>query len=63
MEPEFIPQHVKCKLCGDVIFSRYEREFVSCRCGAIAVDQTKYYSRYIGDPENFIQIQEEPDGA
>lgn len=52
--PSFNPKPVTCKLCGDSIKSSYEGEYVSCKCGAIAVDQTAYYMRGIGDYENFI---------
>lgn len=44
---------VKCRKCGDVIASRYYGEYVTCKCGAISVDQTPYYSRYIGEPSDF----------
>ncbi len=51
--PEFNPLPVKCNKCGDVIKSKYEGHFISCKCGAISVDQTLYYSRFIGNPEDF----------
>ena len=44
---------VTCNKCGGTIKSSYEGEFVTCKCGAISVDQTKYYSRYLGNPEDF----------
>jgi hypothetical protein len=53
-EPKFDPLHVECNLCHDVIFSKYQGQFTTCKCGAISVDQTAYYSRYIGDYKNFI---------
>lgn len=43
---------VQCKLCDDIIWSRYEGEFRTCKCGAISVDQTPYYTRYIGNSHN-----------
>ena len=45
---------VTCKKCGDTIRSRYSGEYVTCKCGAISVDQTEWYTRYIGDYEDFI---------
>jgi len=45
---------VTCKKCGDVIFSRYSGEYTTCKCGAISVDQTPYYTRGIGNYEDFI---------
>lgn len=54
----FKPKPIQCRKCKDIIWSKYEGEFVTCSCGAISVDQTKYYSRYIGDPGDFIEIEE-----
>ena len=53
-EAPFIGEPVQCKKCNDVIFSKYYGQFVTCKCGAISVDQTPHYSRHIGEPENFI---------
>lgn len=47
---------VRCKKCKDEIYSRWDGEFVRCKCGAIAVDQTPYYARWIGDKDNFEEI-------
>ena len=49
----FEPKLVFCAKCNVGIFSAYPGQYVSCPCGAISVDQTEHYSRYIGDPENF----------
>ena len=46
-------QHkVECNKCGDIIWSRYGGEFRTCKCGAISVDSTPYYTRYIGNRED-----------
>lgn len=44
---------VQCRKCKTVIHSTYDGEFVQCKCSAIFADQTKYYSRYGGNPEDF----------
>ena len=44
---------VECNECGDVIYSRYSGELRSCSCGAVIIDQTPHYQRFIGDPKNF----------
>ena len=49
---------IKCAKCGDVIYSKYDGQMVSCSCGAIAVDQTPHYSRYIGNMPDFIHLDE-----
>lgn len=47
-------QHkAECNKCGDVIWSRYVGEFRTCKCGAISVDSTPYYTRWIGNPGDF----------
>lgn len=59
MIAEFTPKIVECNKCGDKIHSRYSGEFVTCRCGAISVDQTDYYIRYIGEPQDFKKEDEQ----
>ena len=61
---EFNPPKYKCKNCGDIIWSRSEGEFRTCKCytntkdnTGIAVDSTKYYTRRIGNPNNFEEIK------
>ena len=39
----------QCLDCKDVIYSKKSGEYTKCKCGAIAVDQTPYYTRVIGD--------------
>ena len=53
----FNPVPVQCRKCKDIIWSKYEGEFVTCECGTISVDQTKYYSRYIGNIEDFVEVE------
>jgi len=50
----FNPRPMQCAKCLDVIKSDYPGQYKTCKCGAIAVDQTKHYSRYLGNPEDFI---------
>lgn len=47
-------QKVRCAQCNDIIYSKTEGAFTTCSCGAIAIDQTRYYSRYIGNIDDFI---------
>lgn len=39
----------ECKNCGTVIPSDTKGVYTNCRCGKIAIDGTKYYTRIIGD--------------
>lgn len=58
---EWNPAKYRCKACGTIIFSRYVGEFSQCKCPGdtwIAVDQTKYYSRHLGNPDQFEEVKE-----
>lgn len=57
-EVVFDPPKFKCAKCSDVIWSKTEGQYISCSCGAIAVDYTKHYGRQIGNQEDFIKVEE-----
>lgn len=46
----------KCRKCEDVIVSANKHDYVSCKCGAIALDGGSWYSRNIGNPEDFESL-------
>lgn len=48
----------RCNKCGDVIESKHRHDFVSCKCGAIAVDGGYNYIRRIGNPEDYQDLSE-----
>lgn len=50
---EFKSPRYQCARCDDIIYSRFSGEFVSCKCGEISVDATRYYVRCIGDYKLF----------
>lgn len=43
-----------CRKCKDFIFSRHRHDYVTCKCGAIAVDGGQEYIRRVGDHADFI---------
>lgn len=47
---------IQCKLCGDVIQSKYRHDFVTCSCGACSVDGGLDYARRSGDPDLYIDL-------
>jgi len=47
----------QCLKCEDIIKSSYSGEYVTCKCGRISVDQTRYYTRFIGKPSLFKEIK------
>lgn len=48
--------NARCRNCGDVIESKTRHDFVTCRCGAIAVDGGQDYMRRCGNPEDFMEV-------
>jgi len=43
----------RCKLCGDIIESKYRNDFVTCSCGNLSVDGGHdYLRRCIRDGED-----------
>ena len=50
----------KCKLCGDVIVSKYRHDFQTCTCGEIFVDGgNDYFRGGAKNWENFIDMSDE----
>lgn len=50
----------KCKLCGDIIESVHNHDYISCKCGEIAVDGGQQYCRCSAiDWNNFIRVDDE----
>lgn len=43
-----VVNQIRCKKCGDEPFSKHRHDFVSCKCGAVAVDGGQDYLRRIG---------------
>ena len=48
--------YVKCKKCGDEIFSNTRKKMTYCKCESVAVDGCDYYIRIIGDENNYKTI-------
>jgi hypothetical protein len=47
---------VQCGKCGDIIVSRYTWDFVSCKCGKIAVDGGRDYLKRCGDLDGYTEL-------
>ena len=52
---KIIKNSAKCKKCGDVIESKHRHDFVSCKCGAIAVDGGTDYIRWVFSDRDDIE--------
>lgn len=50
---------LKCKQCGDIIVGDGEGTYITCKCKSIAIDETDYYCRIIGNQEDWEQIEGE----
>ncbi|PEE39133.1 DUF7695 domain-containing protein [Bacillus pseudomycoides] len=52
---------IQCRKCGDVIESKFTRDFKYCSCGSVAVDGGLEYARITGEPESVIELHEYTD--
>jgi ribosomal protein S27AE len=63
MADKIIRNAARCKKCGDVIESKHRHDFVSCKCGAIAVDGGTDYIRWVfndrDDIEDLCEVEDE----
>lgn len=50
---------IRCKKCNTIIEGDGKGTYIRCRCGACAVDETKYYWRIIANSEDFEEILKE----
>ena len=56
---KIIKNVIQCKLCGDVIESTDRHQYVTCKCGACAVDGGHdYLRRSFRDKDCYIDLSE-----
>ena len=49
----------QCKLCDDIVESKYRHDFKWCKCGAMAVDGGKsYIKRAANSLDDIIELSE-----
>lgn len=53
---KIIKNAIQCRKCGDIIESKHVHDFVSCSCGAVAVDVGHDYLRRCGNKEDIIEL-------
>jgi hypothetical protein len=51
---------IRCRKCGDIIESKTRHDYVTCKCGAVAVDGGSSYIRRIGNPADMEELEEWP---
>ena len=49
MTKKLIKNRWKCLYCGDIIESKHQHHFGSCRCGKTSIDGGTSYIRLLGD--------------
>jgi hypothetical protein len=49
----------KCKLCGDVIMSYHQYDYVECKCGEITVDGGEAMRCAAKNWDNFLRVDDE----
>lgn len=47
---------IKCKNCGDTIYSRAVHDFHFCSCEKCAIDGGFEYTRILGNPEDYENV-------
>lgn len=53
---KIIKNAIQCRKCGDIIESKHVHDFVTCSCGAVAVDGGHDYLRRCGNKEDIIEL-------
>ena len=46
----------ECLLCDDVVESKHERDFVSCKCGALSLDGGLKSGRILGNAKEMRDV-------
>lgn len=49
---------ISCLLCGSYVEMAVDGKLHMCRCGAVGIDTTDGYIRFIGEPRDFNKITE-----
>ena len=49
MTKKLIKNKWKCLYCNDIIESKHQHHFISCKCGKMSIDGGTSYIRLIGD--------------
>ena len=58
MTKKLIKNQWKCLYCGDVIESKHQHHFISCKCGESSCDGGTSYIRLVGDLDTMQDMSE-----
>ena len=56
MENRIILNRAKCNKCDDIITSYHRHDYVSCKCGAVAVDGGTEYLKRTGEISDVTEM-------
>ena len=62
-QPPYKRNAIRCKKCNDVIESKFDHDFVYCKCRAVFVDGGLWLARRGGDLDNYEDLSELTDDA
>ena len=54
-----IVNRIKCAQCNDLIHSKHRHDFVSCKCGCVAVDGGDDYRKVCGFMDDIIIVDDD----
>lgn len=52
-------KRIRCKLCGDVLQSKYRHDFQMCSCESCFIDGGDEYCRIGGEPDHWEFVDSE----
>lgn len=47
---------VRCKICGDIIKSNNDKDWIECSCGSVQIVGKKGFKIIKGKPEDYIDL-------
>lgn len=50
---------IRCKQCNSIIEGDKKGTYIECKCGKVAIDETLYFVRIIGNYEDIEEINSE----
>jgi len=58
---KILHNRAQCKLCKDIVESKFRWDFVTCSCGALSVDGGHDYLRRCGNLDAIEELSESTD--
>lgn len=48
---------LRCKKCGGIIEGDKRGTFIRCSCKSIVIGETKWHTRLIENPEDYVEVK------